>query len=59
VPFFSVTKQATACPVISCGLPTTAASATAGCRTSADSISMVLSRCPLTFMTSSMRPRIQ
>ena len=35
-PFFRVTKQATAWPVISCGLPTTAASATAGWRTSAD-----------------------
>ena len=39
--------------------PTTAASATAGCSTSADSTSMVPMRCPATLSTSSTRPRIQ
>ena len=41
------------------GRPTAAASATAGWLTRALSISMVLSRCPETFNTSSMRPMIQ
>jgi len=36
--------------------PTTAASATSLVRTSADSISIVPSRCPETFSTSSIRP---
>jgi hypothetical protein len=39
--------------------PTTAASATAGCDTSADSISVVERRWPETFMTSSTRPSSQ
>ncbi len=55
----STTKANTDSPLMSCGLPTTAASATRGCATSADSISMVPSRCPATFSTSSMRPMIQ
>ncbi len=45
-----------ASPVTGSCLPTTAASATAGWSTSADSTSMVLMRCPDTFMTSSTRP---
>ena len=46
-------------PLISCGMPTTAASTTASCATSALSTSIVPSRCPDTLMTSSMRPMIQ
>ena len=46
-------------PLIGCGYPTTAASATASCATSALSISAVPSRWPDTFSTSSMRPVIQ
>jgi len=45
-------------PVVSSGLPTTAASATSGLVTSADSISIVPMRWPDTFSTSSMRPVI-
>jgi len=46
-------------PLISCGTPTTAASATLSCATSADSTSMVPRRWPEMFTTSSMRPMIQ
>ena len=53
------TNADTASPLISCGRPTTAASAIRGCATSADSISIVPRRCPATFSTSSMRPMIQ
>ena len=53
------TKANTDSPLISCGLPTTAASATRGCATSADSTSIVPRRCPATFRTSSIRPMIQ
>src|SRR3989338_1622515 len=56
---FSTTKAVTASPFISCGLPTTAASATSGLAASADSISIVPRRWPETFSTSSMRPMIQ
>ena len=48
-----------ASPVIGSGTPTTAASATAGWDTSALSISVVESRWPDTFMTSSTRPSSQ
>ena len=54
-----VTNAAIAWPVVSSVRPTTAASATFGWSTSADSISMVERRCPETFMTSSMRPSSQ
>jgi hypothetical protein len=51
------TKAQTASPVVSSGRPTTAASATRSViATSADSISIVPMRWPLTFSTSSMRP---
>ena len=43
----------------SCGMPTTAASATCLCSTSALSTSAVPIRCPLTLITSSTRPVIQ
>src|SRR2546423_5088963 len=46
-------------PFNSCGAPTTAASATDLCRTSDDSTSMVLKRCPATLITSSTRPSTQ
>ena len=49
----------TAWPVSASSAPTTAASATFGCETSADSISVVESRWPETFMTSSTRPSSQ
>ena len=58
-PSFSVTNAATAWPLISCGRPTTAASATFGWSTSALSTSIVPSRCPATFSTSSTRPSSQ
>ena len=48
-----------ASPLISWGMPTTAASATAGCDTRADSISAVPMRWPETLITSSSRPMIQ
>ena len=54
-----ITKALIASPVTGSGPPTTAASATAGCDTSADSISVVDSRWPDTFITSSTRPRSQ
>ena len=54
-----MTKAHTAWPVVSSVAPTTAASATFGCDTSADSISAVESRWPETFMTSSTRPSSQ
>jgi acetyl-CoA synthetase len=56
---FSTTTAHTASPVMSSGRPTTAASATCGFATSADSISIVPRRWPETFSTSSMRPMIQ
>ena len=46
-------------PVCSSLAPTTAASATCECPTSADSTSAVEIRCPDTFITSSMRPITQ
>ncbi len=46
-------------PLMSCGKPTTAASATLGWATSALSTSAVPMRCPLTLITSSTRPVIQ
>ena len=55
----STTNAAMASPVKSSGRPTTAASATSGCATSADSISIVPMRWPETFSTSSMRPVIR
>ena len=55
---FSTTNAHTASPVRSSGRPTTAASATIGLATSADSISIVPRRWPDTFSTSSMRPMI-
>ncbi len=55
---FSTTNATTASPVVSSGRPTTAASATSACDTSADSISIVPSRWPDTFSTSSIRPMI-
>ena len=58
-PCFSVTNAAMAWPLISCVLPITAASATVGCSTSADSTSIVDTRWPETFMTSSIRPSSQ
>jgi hypothetical protein len=54
-----MTNATTAWPVVSSDAPTTAASATDGCETSADSISVVDSRWPDTFMTSSTRPSSQ
>ena len=56
---FSVQKAAMAWPVRSSARPTTAASATAGWSTSADSTSSVEIRWPDTFITSSTRPRSQ
>jgi hypothetical protein len=44
---------------MSCGKPTTAASATFACETSALSTSAVPMRWPLTLITSSTRPVIQ
>ena len=46
-------------PVVASVAPTTAASATAGCDTSADSTSVVEMRWPDTFITSSTRPSSQ
>ena len=54
-----MTKAHTAWPVVSSAAPTTAASATFGCDTSADSISVVERRWPDTFITSSTRPSSQ
>ena len=54
-----MTNATTAWPVVSSVAPTTAASATDGCDTRADSISAVDSRWPDTFMTSSTRPSSQ
>ena len=54
-----ITNAQTAWPVSSSLAPTTAASATFGCDTSADSISVVESRWPDTFITSSTRPSSQ
>ena len=58
LPSFRVTNAASACPLSSCVLPTTAASATAGWSTRALSTSIVPIRWPATFSTSSTRPRI-
>ena len=57
--FLRVTKQTRAWPLSSSGRPTTAASATAGCETSALSTSAVPIRCPETLRTSSIRPTTQ
>ena len=46
-------------PVVASAAPTTAASATVGWLTSADSTSVVEMRCPDTFITSSTRPSSQ
>ena len=54
-----VTKAMMAWPVVSSLAPTTAASATAGWSTSADSTSVVEIRWPDTFITSSTRPSSQ
>jgi hypothetical protein len=54
-----VTYATTAWPVRSSAEAMTAASATAGCETRADSISAVDSRWPETLITSSTRPVIQ
>ena len=61
VPDFSlqVTKATIACPLISWGRPTTAASATWGWVTIALSISAVPRRWPATLRTSSILPDIQ
>ena len=52
----TVTNATIACPVVGSAAPTTAASATFGCDTSADSTSVVQMRWPEMFMTSSTRP---
>ena len=54
-----MTKATMAWPVVSSVAPTTAASATFGWQTRADSISVVDIRCPDTFITSSTRPSSQ
>ena len=54
-----ITNATIACPVVGSVAPTTAASATLGCETRADSISVVDIRWPDTFITSSTRPRNQ
>ena len=54
-----MTNAQMAWPVVSSVTPTTAASATPECPTSADSTSAVEIRCPDTFITSSMRPSTQ
>ena len=59
LPVRSVQNTTIASPLISSGRDTTAASATAVWLTSALSISMVLSRCLATLMTSSTRPSTQ
>lgn len=59
LPSLIATNAATAWPVSSSLMPTTAASATALCSMSAASISAVERRWPLTLTTSSTRPRIQ
>ena len=53
------TKQQVHSPLILWGWDTTAASATLGCSTRADSISAVLNRCPETLTMSSIRPVTQ
>ena len=55
----SRTNATTASPVVSSFAPTTADSATDGCATREDSISVVDRRWPETFMTSSTRPSSQ
>jgi hypothetical protein len=59
LPGRSVTNATRAWPLSSSGRPTTAASATARCATSALSISAVPRRWPATFTTSSTRPMSQ
>ena len=59
MPLRSVTKAMIAWPVMSSLAPTTAASATVGWSTSADSTSVVEMRWPDTFITSSTRPSSQ
>jgi hypothetical protein len=58
-PPLRVTKATIACPVVSSLAPTTAASATLGLSTSADSTSAVEIRWPEMFITSSTRPSTQ
>ena len=55
----SVTKAQIDWPLSSSAWPITAASATFGCATIADSTSAVDIRCPETLTTSSIRPMIQ
>src|SRR5439155_1458732 len=59
LPSRRMTNALIASPVTGSGPPTTAASATAGWDTRALSISVVESRWPATFMTSSTRPSSQ
>jgi hypothetical protein len=59
VPPRRVTKAQIAWPVSSSDWPITAASATSGWATIADSTSAVESRCPDTLTTSSIRPMTQ
>ena len=54
-----ITNATMPCPVVASLAPTTAASATAGCDTRADSTSVVEMRWPETFITSSTRPSSQ
>ena len=54
-----MTNATMPCPVVGSDAPTTAASATVGWLTSADSTSVVEMRCPDTFITSSTRPSSQ
>ena len=58
-PAFSTTKTYIPCPFTSCGMPTTAASATPPCADTGASTSAVPMRWPDTLITSSTRPVIQ
>jgi len=58
-PGLSATKALTTSMLIGSGLPTAALSATAGCSSSADSISKGPTRCPAVLITSSSRPTNQ
>src|SRR2546426_2933854 len=58
-PPFRTTYATRDCPFTGWGFPTTAASATFGWLTSADSTSIVPIRCPATLITSSIRPMSQ
>jgi hypothetical protein len=59
LPARRMTNALTAWPVVSSVAPTTAASATVGCDTSADSTSVVEMLWPATSMMSSTRPSSQ